>query len=423
MKLVDLKNGDSWGMIPRAINALNDAMRQLQNGRPGPGLARAADGMIYVPQRQNEPVRQAASSIFCAKITANDPAYTFAEVTYVDSAWTVKSGGKTGTAINIAEVAAENVEKIPVDSIVEVQIFTYGGTKYYIISRDIGGGSGEEPPALADLIELASTQGTRDEDYWRADLGLADLAYNIDNITLAAKLTQLLNVGGFVGASVTLTDGPAPADVTIEFVGAWDTVPLLVATGSLTGTPDVTISQVDSTHQKIDFGGNVTGGTFSLTMGEYTFEVIDWNVTNENLQLIISGMLSENEYSGDVSVSGGPCPGSVTIEFEDAEVPLMTAVNSLTGDVTVAVTQIDTTHQKVDFGGTITGGTFDLLMPGHGQDQPILVRYLTDHKYDKSNQKMTYLTRNEITRNGKTTFIGPESDPETLVTTAVVHPT
>ncbi|MCE5322150.1 hypothetical protein LLG46_02415 [bacterium] len=282
-------------------------------------------GLCDSPGNQRQRVYEA--SAFCAKITANDPVYTFAEVTYSDATWTVKTGGKTGTAINIAEVADTDIEKIPVDSIVEVQTITYSGTKYYIISRDISSGTGaEESPALADLIELASTQGTRDEDYWRADINVTDLAYNIDNTALAAKLTQLLNVGGFVGATVTLTDGPAPADVTIEFVGAWDTVPLLEATSHLTGT-----------------------------------------------------------------------------------------------DPTVTVTQVDTTHQTIDFGGTVTGGTFDLLMPGYTGDQPVLVRVITDLQYDKSTLQLTYRTRNIIFFGQEATFVGPESDPLTLITTAVVH--
>lgn len=100
---------------------------------------------------------------FRAKITANDPSYTFAEVTFDGTNWNLKTGGKAGTAINLAEYAQSDPELVPVNSIVEVVPITVSGTKYYFFSRDIGAG---EDYSGGELLELAYVQAQQDTDDW-----------------------------------------------------------------------------------------------------------------------------------------------------------------------------------------------------------------------------------------------------------------
>lgn len=67
----------------------------------------------------------------------------------------------------------------------------------------------------------------------------AALAYNISNANLKIALDALLAAAGYAGVTVTITNGPCPADTTITFGGtgaSWD-MPLLVLTGeTLTGS-------------------------------------------------------------------------------------------------------------------------------------------------------------------------------------------
>lgn len=114
MKLIDLKNGDSWSLIPRAINALNEAVRQLLDGKPGPGLARTAGGVMYVVGQQPESRIQSPCHFF-AVITGSTAiiagvkwSYTFEEIVKTgdagySGAWSIRTGGRTGTAYNILE--------------------------------------------------------------------------------------------------------------------------------------------------------------------------------------------------------------------------------------------------------------------------------------------------------------------------------
>lgn len=74
----------------------------------------------------------------------------------------------------------------------------------------------------------------------------AALAYDISNANLKKAIEALLAAAGYYGATVTLTNGPAPADVTVTFGGtaaAWD-VPLMTATNALesAGTATITVA-------------------------------------------------------------------------------------------------------------------------------------------------------------------------------------
>lgn len=74
------------------------------------------------------------------------------------------------------------------------------------------------------------------------------LAYGISNANLKIAVEALFVSAGYVGVTVTLTNGPAPADVTVTFGGtaaAWN-IPLMVASNALTSAGTATLT-VDAT--------------------------------------------------------------------------------------------------------------------------------------------------------------------------------
>lgn len=119
------------------------------------------DSVYYFMERGN--VVSSASALY-GKITANDPAYTFVEVTYDGSTWSTTDGGVTGAAINLDSVGEENPELVPVDSIVAIFTLVNDATTYYVFSRavipDYSGGT---------VKQLGFIQGTQDTDTWDRD--------------------------------------------------------------------------------------------------------------------------------------------------------------------------------------------------------------------------------------------------------------
>ncbi|MEN6583046.1 MAG: hypothetical protein ABFD54_11400 [Armatimonadota bacterium] len=96
---------------------------------------------------------------------------------------------------------------------------------------------GDAPTGGTFTLSITGTDG--------ATYSTAALAYNISNANIKIAIDALLAAAGYAGATVTITNGPAPADVTITFGGtaaAWD-MPLMTVSSALTssGTPTVAV--------------------------------------------------------------------------------------------------------------------------------------------------------------------------------------
>ena len=104
--------------------------------------------------------------------------------------------------------------------------------------------------------------------------------------------------------------------------------------------------------QTLNFGGTVSGGTFTLSItgidgGTFTTDALDYNISNADLKTAIEALLESAGYAGaTVTIGGGECPTDATVTFGGTmlynNMPLMVATSSLTGDaptLTVDATQ------------------------------------------------------------------------------------
>jgi hypothetical protein len=125
---------------------------------------------------------------------------------------------------------------------------------------------------------------------------------------------------------------------------------------------------VDGTNQRstVDFGGTVTGGTYTLTFQGQTTAAIQWNATGAQVVTALEAL--SNVEPGDVAyVSGGPGPTDIVLEFRGQyarRAVTFTATSSLTG-TTPTVTTVNTTQVAVNGTGNLTmPGTVNLPRPG-----------------------------------------------------------
>lgn len=100
--------------------------------------------------------------------------------------------------------------------------------------------------------------------------------------------------------------------------------------------PDVTGNEV----QTVTVTGSPTGGTFTLTYDTQTTSALPYNATPAAVQTALEALT--NIGAGNVTVSGGPLPGTaITVTFKgelaNTDVAQMTATSSLTGGSTPAV--------------------------------------------------------------------------------------
>lgn len=92
--------------------------------------------------------------------------------------------------------------------------------------------------------------------------------------------------------------------------------------------------------QKVTITGSPSGGTFTLTFDGQTTSAISYNGSAASVQSALEAL--SNISVGDVTCTGGPLPGTaVDVEFagnfENQNVPQMTATSSLTGGTSPAV--------------------------------------------------------------------------------------
>lgn len=99
--------------------------------------------------------------------------------------------------------------------------------------------------------------------------------------------------------------------------------------------------------QSVTITGTPTGGTFTLTFDGETTAAVAYNAAASAVQTALTNLSNLN--SGDVTVTGGPGPGTpyvVTFAGDRAgsDQPEMTATSSLTGGTTPAVAVATTTE-------------------------------------------------------------------------------
>lgn len=95
--------------------------------------------------------------------------------------------------------------------------------------------------ASVNEVQTLNATGTVSGGTFELSIGTAtpvEVAYDVSNADLKTAIEALLVDAGFVGGTVTITNGPLPADTTVTFGGglAGRPVPLLVVDdGSITG--------------------------------------------------------------------------------------------------------------------------------------------------------------------------------------------
>jgi hypothetical protein len=101
--------------------------------------------------------------------------------------------------------------------------------------------------------------------------------------------------------------------------------------------------------QTLDFGGSVTGGTFTLSIpgfdsGTYTTSALAYNISNANLKTAIDELLTRAGYLGaTATIGGGPCPTDAIVTFSNTSMSLMMANSSLTGSAPTLTVRGDPT--------------------------------------------------------------------------------
>lgn len=98
--------------------------------------------------------------------------------------------------------------------------------------------------------------------------------------------------------------------------------------------------------QTVTVTGTPTGGTYTLTFSGQTTTAIPYNATAAQVKAALEALSNINV--GDVTVTGGPHPGTAVVvtfvgQFMGDDQPQMTATGSLTGGSSPAVTIATTT--------------------------------------------------------------------------------
>jgi len=105
--------------------------------------------------------------------------------------------------------------------------------------------------------------------------------------------------------------------------------------------------------QTLDFGGSVTGGTFTLSLtgvdGQtHSTAALAYNISNANLKIAIEGLLEAAGYHlATVTITGGACPTDTVLTFGGSlaayPAPLLVVTSALTGTYpTIAVVHTTT---------------------------------------------------------------------------------
>lgn len=123
-------------------------------------------------------------------------------------------------------------------------------------------------------------------------------------------------------------------------VGYIYTAPVGTAAPSVTDVDNFDYAVTGNEEQTVTISGSPTGGTFTLTYDGQTTSALNHNASNSSVQSALEALT--NIGTGNVSVTGGPLPGTaVKVVFKGklsaTDVVQMTATSSLTGGSTPSV--------------------------------------------------------------------------------------
>lgn len=121
---------------------------------------------------------------------------------------------------------------------------------------------------------------------------------------------------------------------------------VFLADYSATGITTLTSGTPTNEVQTVTITGTPTGGTFTLTFNSQTTAAITYNAAASAVQTALIAL--SNIASGDVTVTGGPGPGTPYVvtfggNYIYTDVPVMTAAGSFTGGTSPAIAVTTTT--------------------------------------------------------------------------------
>lgn len=121
---------------------------------------------------------------------------------------------------------------------------------------------------------------------------------------------------------------------------------VFLAPYSADGIADLTTGTPTNEVQTVTITGTPTGGSFTLTFSGQTTAAIAYNAIAGAVETALLAL--SNLASGDVTVTGGPGPGTPYVatfggNYAATDVPVMTAAGSFTGGTTPAVAVTTTT--------------------------------------------------------------------------------
>lgn len=176
---------------------------------------------------------------------------------------------------NLVIPAGQVVAQVTADSANEVQTLDFTGT--------VSGGT--------FILSILGIDGI-------SSFPTTALAYNISNANLRTAILAMLSAAGYpYGSDVTITGGASPTDVNITFGGtlAYTNVPLIVATGSVTGGGSVAVTATTAGTKKNTWGKYDSGASNGLQTAR-ALAVYDFR-TDHAGQVIYGGANSTPEHN------------------------------------------------------------------------------------------------------------------------------
>jgi autotransporter-associated beta strand protein len=195
----------------------------------------------------------------------------------------------------------------------------------------------------------------------------APITWNADPNVLAGNIQAAL--ASLVPPQITAT----PPAVALTFQSPGPQALVQANASGLTGS-SISIAVATTTPgalpninavQTLTFNGNITGGTFTLTVGSATSAPIAWSSVTSTLANNIQSALS--------GISAAPAPITLIASFPffGAQAPIIADPTNLIGSspsitvsTTVPGTPTTAAVQTLVFGGGISGGTFTLTLNG-----------------------------------------------------------
>ncbi|TWT66373.1 dockerin type I domain-containing protein [Allorhodopirellula solitaria] len=196
------------------------------------------------------------------------------------------------------------------------------------------------------------------------------IAYDADAAAIRDALTLLPSIGAGNVNVTTYSAFPGSTDVQfeVEFTGAL----------GLTDQPAITadsVGLINNERQQLSITGAPTGGTFTLSLGSSTSAALNFDVDAAAVKAAIVSLLSQESITAvadDVTVTGGPMPGTMLVEFsgtlEDVDLDeIVVDVSSLTGGTPAAASN------TLENGDSISVGVSSLRSGGAGGNSLLVI--------------------------------------------------